>query len=79
MSDTIIVGAINFFGVLIGTLGGIGVSGKLMSYRIDRLEDEVKKHNQLIERVYKLEEHSAVMDEQIKVANHRIDDLENRA
>lgn len=79
MSDTIIVGAINFFGVLIGTLGGIGVSGKLMSYRIDRLEEEVKKHNNLIERVYKLEEHGAIIDEQIKVANHRIDDLEKQS
>lgn len=79
MSDTIIVGAINFFGVLIGTLGGIGVSGKLMSFRIDKLEEEVKKHNNLIERVYKLEEHGAIIDEQIKVANHRIDDLEKQS
>lgn len=76
MSETVILGIINFFGILIGTLGGIGVSGKLMSYRIDRLEEEVKKHNNLIERVFKLEEHGAVVDEQIKVANHRIDDLE---
>ena len=76
MSDTVIVGAISLVGTLIGTLGGIVASGKLMGYRIDRLEDEVKKHNQLIERVFKLEEHGAVIDEQIKVANHRIEDLE---
>lgn len=79
MSDTVIVGAISLVGTLIGTLGGIVASGKLMGYRIDRLEDEVKKHNQLIERVFKLEEHGAVIDEQIKVANHRIDDLEKKA
>lgn len=79
MSDTVIVGAISLVGTLIGTLGGIVASGKLMGYRIDRLEDEVKKHNQLIERVFKLEEHGAVIDEQIKIANHRIEDLEKKA
>ncbi len=76
MSETVIVAAISLVGTLFGTLGGIVASGKLTGYRIDRLEEQVKKHNNLIERVFKLEEHGAVIDEQIKVANHRIDDLE---
>lgn len=76
MSETVILAFISLAGTLFGTLGGIVASGKLIGYRIDRLEEEVKKHNGLIERVYKLEEHGAVVDEQIKVANHRIDDLE---
>ena len=76
MSETVIVAAISLVGTLFGTLGGIVASGKLTGYRIDRLEEQVKKHNILIERVFKLEEHGAVIDEQIKVANHRIDDLE---
>ena len=59
-----------------GTLGGIAASAKLTVYRIEQLEKKVEKHNNLIERVFKLEEHEAVVDEQIKVANHRIDDLE---
>ena len=43
---------------------------------IVQLKDEVKKHNGVVERTYKLEQQSAIHTEQIKVANHRIDDLE---
>lgn len=45
-------------------------------YRIDELEKKVEKHNNVIERVYNLEKNEAVIEEEIKVANHRIDDLE---
>lgn len=37
---------------------------------------KVDKHNTVIERTYKLEETQAVIQEQIKVVNHRISDLE---
>jgi hypothetical protein len=63
---------------LFGTLGGIVASGKLTGYRIDRLEEQVKKHNSVIERMYKLEERTAVVEEQVKMANNRIDDLEHQ-
>lgn len=76
MSETVIIALISLGGTLMGTLGGIVASGKLTGYRIEQLEEQVKKHNNLIERVYKLEEHGAVIDEQIKVANHRLEDLE---
>lgn len=46
------------------------------NYRIEQLEKKVEKHNNLIERTYAIEQHNAVMDEEIKVANHRIEDLE---
>lgn len=49
---------------------------KLIEYKIEELTKRVEKHNQVIERVYILEQHKAVVDEQIKVANHRISDLE---
>ena len=78
MSETVIVTIISFTGTLLGTLGGIVASAKLTIYRIEQLEKKVEKHNSLIERVFKLEEHGAVIDEQIKVANHRIDDLEKQ-
>lgn len=48
----------------------------LMEYQIGELRRQVEKHNSLIDRVYKLEETTSVHDEKIKVANHRIDDLE---
>ena len=48
----------------------------LLSYKLDELTKRVDKHNNVIERTYKLEEQTAVQEEQIKVANHRIEDLE---
>lgn len=78
MSETVIVAIISLVGTLFGSLGGIVASGKLTGYRIDRLEEQVKKHNNVIERMYKLEERTAVVEEQVKVANHRIDDLEHQ-
>ena len=60
-----------------GWLGGIALSSNLTNYRIEQLEKKVEKHNNLITRTYKLEQEFAVMDEKVKVANHRIDDLED--
>lgn len=50
----------------------------LIEYKIEELTKKVDKHNNLIERTYKLEEATALHDEKIKVANHRIDDLEGK-
>lgn len=73
MSDAIIVAILSLVGTFAGSFSGM----KLMSYRIEQLEKKVDKHNNLIERVYRLEQNEAVIDEKIKVANNRIDDLEN--
>lgn len=48
----------------------------LIEYRLKKLEEKVDKHNNVVERTYKLEELTALQEEKIKVANHRIDDLE---
>ena len=66
-------------GLLVSAAGafvGVVTSAKLTNYRIEQLEKKVDKHNTVIERTYKLEETQAVIQEQIKVANHRIGDLE---
>lgn len=76
MSDVVIVGLLSLIGTLGGTFGGILTANKLTNYRIEQLEKKVEKHNSVIERVYQLEKHEAVIEEEIKVANHRIDDLE---
>lgn len=49
---------------------------EMNAYRIEQLEKKVDKHNSLVERTYRLEEEAHVLDEMVKVANHRIDDLE---
>ena len=76
MGETIFVATLSLAGTLIGSLGGILAANKLTNYRIQQLEEKVEKHNKVIERVYNLEKNEAVMEEEIKVANHRIDDLE---
>lgn len=50
----------------------------LQLYRIEQLEKKVEKHNNLIERTYELEKKNEVIEEKMKVANHRIDDLEGK-
>lgn len=55
MNDTIIVGILSLIGTLIGTLGGILASNKLTVYRIERLEEKVNKHNNVVERTFRLE------------------------
>lgn len=78
MPTEILVALIGLGGSAIGTFAGVFVSAKLTAYRIEQLEKKVDKHNTVIERTYKLEEAQAVIQEQIKVANHRITDLEER-
>ena len=77
MNTEIIVAIITLAGSALGTFAGILTSARLTTYRIEQLEKKVDKHNTVIERTYKLEEAQAVMQEQIKVANNRIKDLEN--
>lgn len=72
----IIVALIGLFGSAVGSLVGILINSRLSNYRIEQLEKKVDKHNNLIERTYNLEREEAVLQEEIKVANHRIDDLE---
>jgi hypothetical protein len=55
MSDTVIVGLLTLVGTLFGTFGGIITASKLTTYRIERLEEKVDKHNGMIERMYKAE------------------------
>ncbi len=76
MSETVIVALLSLIGTLGGTLGGILATSKLSNYRIEQLEKKVDKHNNLIERMFKAEENINILDEKIKVANHRINDLE---
>lgn len=76
MSETMLVALLSFLGTVLGSLFGILTANKLTNYRISQLEKKVETHNKVIDRVYKLEKHDAVVDEEIAVANHRIGDLE---
>lgn len=76
MSETVVVAVLALIGTLGGTYGGILTANKLTNYRIEELEKKVEKHNRVVERIYILERNEAVIEEELKVANHRINDLE---
>lgn len=69
MPENIVVAIIAFGGTLVGTFGGIVASSRLTSYRIEQLEKKVDKHNEIIERTFRLEE-------KMEAANNRLDCLE---
>lgn len=60
------------------TLAEMDKRDALQAQRIEQLEKKMDKHNQLIERTYALEKTTAVIQNDMKVANHRIDDLEKK-
>jgi sensor histidine kinase YesM len=76
MTDTVIVALLSLIGTLVGAYLANRKSTALVVYRLEQLENKVNKHNQVIERTYKLEEQEALLEEKVRVANHRIDDLE---
>lgn len=67
MSEPMITSLIALAGTLIGSFAGILTSSRLTIYRLERLEEKVEKHNQVVERVFRLEE-------SVKSAHHRIDE-----
>lgn len=70
MSD-IWVAIIAMVGTAIGSLGGILASSKLTNFRLESLEERVNKHNNMVERLYKVEDRA-------KSNSHRLDELEQR-
>lgn len=76
MDSAVIVAIVSGAFTLVGTFLGIITSTKLSNYRIEQLEEKVEKHNQVIDRVYHLEQRDAVVDEDLKTIDRRINDLE---
>lgn len=68
MTDPIIVAVLGFAGTLLGSLFGVLAAQKLTQYRLSQLEEKVNKHNNLIERTFKLEG-------RMTEAEHEINDL----
>lgn len=73
---TIIGSAIGAVASIIVCIINNNKQNALISYRLEQLEKKVEKHNNLVERTYKLEEQAAVFETKQSVADHRINDLE---
>lgn len=67
----IVTGGLALIGTALGTFGGVKISVKVSEVKIEELTREVREHNNFARRM-------PVVEEKIKVINHRIDDLENR-
>lgn len=55
MSEALIVAVFGFAGTLTGSLFGVLTAQKLTQYRLAQLEEKVNKHNNVIERTFRLE------------------------
>ena len=66
MNPEIIVGMLSLIGTFIGTMGGIMTSNRLTGYRLDQLEQKVEKHNNLIDRMYKIENRVSILEDEMK-------------
>lgn len=77
MSAEIVVAIITGVFTLVGVIITVRNGNSKTLYRIEQLEKKQDKHNTLIERMYRLEDRVTLDEEKIKLANHRIDDLEN--
>lgn len=78
MDTEIIVAGMSLIGTLGGTFGGILVSNRLVTYRLEQLEKRVDKHNSLIERTYQLEQKNQVQDVRIGDLERALDRLEKQ-
>ncbi len=70
MDNSVLVALLSLLGTLIGSLGGILVSSKLVNYRLQQLEKSVAEHNHFARRM-------PVVEEKIKSLNYRVGDLES--
>lgn len=74
----VLIAALGFAGSAYGSYKGKDKLIALIEYRLKKLEEKQDKHNGLIEKVYGIEKNCGVCTEKMKVANHRIEDLEHK-
>ena len=76
MNGEFLTGVASLIASLVGTFAGIITSTKLTNYQINELKKRVDKHNNVIERTYKLEEHCKYVDERIDKLESEVENYE---
>lgn len=73
---SIAVALITALGALCGTYIANRKAAALMEYRLEQLEKKVDKHNNLVERMYAVEERTERQQDELKRQNERLRILE---
>lgn len=76
MPSEVIAALIGIAGSFLGSFIGILMSVKLTAYRLEQLEKKVEKHNNIVERVYHLEDETKLEAEKHKEIDRRLSNLE---
>ena len=76
MTESIIVAVITGLFALAGTYFANRKAAALMEYRLKELEKKVDKHNQVVERTFKLEERTELQEAEINRHKERLRILE---
>lgn len=78
MEDIIIAiigGVLTAIPTVLTTLSSNKKTTALLEYRLSQLEEKVNKHNNVIERTYKLERNESVIEERLKVVEREIKEI----
>lgn len=73
VSDVVLVAVISGVCTLLGSMFGVIASGKLTNYRLEQLEKKVQAHNNLIDRMYKVEKKQEQLNQKVDML-HRHDE-----
>lgn len=65
LSDVVIVAIVGALGSVMGSLLGVLASSKLTQYRLEQLEKKVQAHNNLVERMYKVEKRQGLIEQHV--------------
>ena len=76
MHGEFLTGVFSLIASLVGTFAGIITSARPTNYQINELKKRVDKHNNVIERTYKLEEHCKYVDERIDKLESEVENYE---
>lgn len=71
--SNVAVAAISLLGTLAGSGGSIYAANKLISFRLERLEETVRERESAVRRIYDLEKDNAIIHEQIRDIVSRIE------
>ena len=72
MTEAMFVALLGFAGTLAGSLLGVMTAQKLTQYRLQQLEEKVNRHNNLIERMTKLEGRVTETEHDIRDIKQRV-------